>query len=112
MINITDENFEKEVINSEKATLVDFWMNGCPPCSLLSPVLENLENKFSDQIIFTKANVDQAPSAAQRYGINAVPAVILFKQGQPVGGFVGYQTEEKINLWLEESLKKDGKENK
>lgn len=112
MINLTDDNFNQEILENKKTALIDFWMDGCPPCSLVSPILEKMEDKFSSQALFAKVNVGQAPLAAQKYGVNAVPTIILFKEGEPISGFVGFQAEEKINLWLEENLKKNEKSNK
>jgi thioredoxin len=111
VVVLNDENFNKEVLSLEKPVLVDFWMNGCPPCSLLSPVLEKLEKEFSSQIIIAKANLDETPLIIQKYGINAAPTIILFKDGKPVSGFVGFRPEQEIRIWLEENLRKDNGEN-
>jgi thioredoxin len=107
MLNFTDENFNKEISEAEKPVLVDFWMEGCSPCVFLSPAMEKLAGEFSEKIIFAKANFDEAPLTAQKYGINAAPTVILFKKGEPVSGFVGLRQENEIRAWLEENLKKD-----
>ncbi len=105
MINLTDENFEKEISASEKPVLVDFWMFGCAPCSLISPILEKLSNDFEDKIILGKVNLDTAPRTCQKYGINVAPTVILFKEGKPVSGFIGARPENEIRRRLEENLK-------
>lgn len=104
MFNFTDENFNKEVLEAKKPVLVDFWIQGCAPCLLLSPILEELTKEFSEKIIFAKVNLDVAPLAAQKYGINVAPTVILFRQGEPISGFVGLKPEEAIRAWLEENL--------
>jgi len=107
MLNFTDENFNKEVSGAEKPVLVDFWMEGCGPCVLLSPVMEKLAGEFSEKIIFAKANFDEAILTVQKYGINAAPTVVLFKGGEPASGFVGLRPENEIRAWLEDNLKKD-----
>ena len=104
-ITLNDQNFEIEIENAKKPVLVDFWMFGCAPCFLLSPILEKLANDYGEKVIFAKANLDTVPLAAQKYGINMTPTVILFKEGRPVSGFIGARPENEIKEWLEENLK-------
>ena len=107
MINITSENFNQEVLLSKKPVVVDFWMNGCGPCVMLSPIMEKLAVEFANEVIFAKANFDEAALIAQKYGLNAAPTVILFKDGEPLGGFVGLRSEEEVRSWLKENLSKN-----
>lgn len=102
---LTDENFEREISNAKKPVLVDFWMSGCAPCSLISPILERISNDFEEKLILAKVNLDSAPLTAQKYGINMAPTVILFKEGKLVSGFIGVRPEPEIRKWLEENLK-------
>ncbi len=101
---LTDENFEKEVSEAKKPFLVDFWMDGCAPCVLISPILEKLADEFKEEMIFAKVDLNAVPLAVQKYGVNAAPTVILFKEGKPIGGFVGLMPEETIKTWLKENL--------
>lgn len=110
MIYLTDENFEKEIQKADKPVLVDFWMFGCPPCFLLSPIFEKLANDYGEKIIFTKVNINTAPFTAQKYGINVAPTVILFKGGKAIKGFIGVRPESEIRKWLEENLKNNESE--
>jgi len=105
MLTLTDENFEKEICNAKKPVLVDFWMESCGPCYILSPILEKLGNDFGEQIVLAKVNLNETPLASQKYQIKATPTVILFKEGKPISGFVGLRSEEEIRKWLEETLK-------
>ena len=105
IINLTDENFEEEIQNVQKPVLVDFWMSGCTPCFLLSPVFEKLANDYEEKIIFAKVAFDTSPLTAQKYDINLVPTVILFKGGKPISGFIGMKPESEIRKWLEDLLK-------
>jgi len=104
---LTDENFEKEVNGVGKPILVDFWMQGCGPCVLISPILEKLAEEFKEEMILVKVDLNEAPITVQKYGVNAVPTIILFKDGQPVGGFVGMMPEENIRVWLKDNLAQD-----
>lgn len=105
MISLTDQNFEQIVKENNKPVLVDFFAEWCSPCKMLSPILEKIEEEFKEKVIFAKVNVDTAPKTSQKYGINPIPTVILFKEGKPVGSFVGLRAEEEIKTWLENLLK-------
>ncbi len=105
MLFLTDENFEAEIKKSQKPVLVDFFADWCPPCKMLSPILEKLEAEFGANVIFAKINVDESPITAQKYGINPIPTVILFKAGNATASFVGLMPEIEIKNWLEKNLK-------
>ena len=104
MINLTDENFDKEISNAQKPVLVDFWAVWCGPCSFLAPVLEKLSEEYKEKIIFAKVNIDDSPIISQKLGIDRIPNVVLFKNGKVLGGFVGVQPEEAIKKLLEDLL--------
>lgn len=104
MINLNDDNFEKEIHDSKSPVLVDFFADWCPPCQILSPIMEKLEKEFQGKVIFAKINVDTAPQTSQKFKINPIPTVILLRQGKAVGGFVGLKPEEEIRKWLESLL--------
>jgi len=104
MINLTDDNFEKEIQGSEKPVLVDFFADWCPPCKMLSPILEKLEKEYAEKVIFAKINVDASPQTSQKFRINPIPTVILLREGKAAGGFVGLKPEEEIRKWLENLL--------
>lgn len=97
---LTDENFEKEIKNADKLVLVDFFATWCDPCSILAPILDKIAGEFKEKIILIKANLDAVPLIAQKFGIEQVPTVILFKNGKPLDGFIGLQPEESIREWL------------
>ena len=106
-MQLTDENFEKEIENSDKPVLVDFFASWCSPCFILAPILEKIAEDFKGKIIFIKANLDEIPLTAQKFGIDRIPSVILFKNGKPVGGFIGLSPEIVIREWLENALKEN-----
>ena len=104
MITLTDENFEKEITNAPKPILVDFWAQWCSPCLILGPILEKLSEEYQDKFILAKVNLDEAPLTAQKYRIEQIPTVILFKEGKPISGFIGVRPEPIIKNWLEQNL--------
>jgi len=106
-IILTDENFDKEMNSSVKPVLVDFFADWCEPCSMLAPILEKIEKDFSGKIILMKANLDSAPKTAEKFGVEKIPTVILFKAGKPVSGFVGLAGEDGIKDWLENLMKEN-----
>ncbi|MDI6603207.1 MAG: thioredoxin [Patescibacteria group bacterium] len=102
-LTLTDENFEKEIQNADKPVLVDFWALYCSPCLVLSPILEKIAEEYRDKFILAKVNIDAAPLTAQKYGIDRIPTVILFKNGFTISGFLGVRPEPVIKEWLEKN---------
>lgn len=103
MLELTDENFEKEIQATDKPVLVDFWASWCQPCFILSPILEKVAEDYKEKLILAKVNLGEAQGVAQKYGIEKIPTVILFKWGKPVSGFIGVRPEPMIKEWLEKS---------
>lgn len=95
IITITEENFDQEVLQSEKPVLVDFWASWCGPCRMLSPVVDRVADNQSE-VKVGKINVDEQPDLAQQFRVMTIPTLILFKNGQPVKQSVGVQTEAAI----------------
>jgi thioredoxin len=101
MLELTDKNFFEELSKNSKPVLVDFYAVWCPPCKILAPVLEKLSEEFKGKIIFCKINTDENPVVSQKFGIESIPTVVVFKNGEPLDGFIGARPEEIVREWLE-----------
>ncbi len=86
---VTDANFQKEVLEAELPTFVDFWATWCGPCKMIGPIFEELSKEYSGKIKFAKVNVDENPKTPANYGIRGIPTLILFKGGEVVDQLVG-----------------------
>lgn len=100
VLKINSQDFEKEVLQSEKPVLVDFFADWCGPCKMLAPVLEGLSEKM-DKVTFYKVNVDASSDLAGRYGIQAIPNLVIFKDGKAVDQITGFVPEGEIVSRLE-----------
>ena len=96
MIQLSDSNFESEVINSPKPVLVDFWAVWCGPCIMITPELEKLAAEKGDQLKIGKLNVDDNRDTAMKYSISSIPTLLLFKNGEIVKKLIGVMSKEKI----------------
>lgn len=94
MLELTNDNFQKEVIESGQLTLVDFWRPGCGACYKMDPVIEEVDREIGERVKIGKLNVFEAPDIAEKYGIPATPALIIFKNGEPVERAVGVRPKQ------------------
>ena len=95
-ITLTKENFEEEVLKSDKPVLVDFWAVWCGPCQMLGPTIEELAEEYEGKVKVGKVNVDEQPELARQYGIMSIPTMIYFKDGQVAEQTMGVQPKESI----------------
>ena len=103
-IEITDTNFEQEVLNSEQPVVVDFWAPWCGPCKMMEPAMQKLEKQYGDKIKFVRMNVDGNQEIAQRYKVMSVPSLVLFKDGQAKEKVTGYYPEAKLAHYVERKI--------
>ena len=102
--NITDENFEAEVLKATKPTLVDFWAEWCGPCKQVGPILEEISNEMQDQVVVAKHNIDDHPNQPTKWGIRGIPTMLLFKNGELKATKVGATTKSNIVSWIKENI--------
>ena len=100
----TDQNFKSEVLDSKIPVLVDFWAEWCGPCKMLGPIVEKLAQDYSGKLKVGKLNVDDNSEISQEYGIQGIPTIILFKNGQMAKQMVGYQPEDKLKSAVDSIL--------
>ncbi|GAB4223038.1 MAG: thioredoxin [Francisella sp.] len=98
-IDITDSQFENEVLNSDTTVLLDFWAPWCGPCKMLAPILDQLSKDYTKALI-VKVNVDENPNLAAKFGIRSIPTMIIFKDGNPVETFAGVHTAQQLEQKL------------
>jgi thioredoxin 1 len=96
LLNVTDENFEDEVIGSELPVLVDFWAVWCGPCRMVAPFVEQIAEEYKDRLKVAKLNVDENQGVPAKYGIMSIPTLLLFKDGELKETIVGALPKDKI----------------
>ena len=99
--NITDENFETEVLKASKPTLVDFWAEWCGPCRMVGPLVDELSKEYEETAVIGKVNVDENPNTAAKYGIRSIPTILFLKDGElkdkSVGAVAKKQLADKLD---------------
>lgn len=101
---ITDTNFEKDVLGSDKPVLVDFWAEWCGPCRAIAPALEELATEFAGRLIVAKLNIDENPQTPTKYGVRGIPTLMIFQDGQVAATKVGALPKNKIKEWVDASI--------
>ena len=101
LTNVSDANFQAEVLESEQPVLVDFWAPWCGPCRMVAPVLEEIAAEQADKLRVVKLNVDDNQQTAAKYGVMSIPTMIVFKHGQPAKTIVGAYPKRRLEAELE-----------
>ena len=102
--NITDENFETEVLKANKPTLVDFWAEWCGPCKQISPILEEIAEEKKDKLKVVKLNIDENHETPQKYGVRGIPTLLLFNNGKLIDSKVGSMPKSLLSEWIDSFL--------
>ena len=103
-LSVTDENFETEVLKSEKPIVVDFWAELCGPCKQIGPSLEEISDEMADKVIIAKHNIDNEPNTPTKYGGRGIPTMLLFSGGELKATKVGATTKSNIMAWIKENI--------
>lgn len=106
---MTDSNFV-DVVSNHPVVVVDFWAPWCGPCRMVSPVLEEMATEMAGSVTFGKLNVDENPATSQRFGIQGIPTIMVFKDGQPVDGLVGAAPKQMIEARIRPHVGGGGRE--
>ena len=102
--DMNDDNFDSEVLKSDKPVLIDFWAEWCGPCKVLGPVIDEVAEDYSDRVKFVKLNIDNNPSNTQKFGIRGIPTLLLFKNGEKIDTSVGVLSKSELASFLDKNL--------
>jgi thioredoxin 1 len=100
----TDENFEEEVLKSDKPVLIDFWAPWCGPCKAIGPIVEEIASEYADKVKVMKMNVDESQKSAVAYGVRSIPTLMMFKGGKVSDTLIGLVPKEKLEEFVKKSL--------
>ena len=104
VIEVTDQTFEKEVLQADKPAIIDFWAEWCGPCRPIAPIIKELAAEYGDRVKITKMDVDASPGTPGRYGVRAIPTVLAFKGGAVVGQITGARPKSAFDEMVQKLL--------
>jgi thioredoxin 1 len=97
---VSDTTFESEVLKATGPVVVDFWAEWCGPCRMIAPALEEIAGTLNDKVKIVKLNVDENPQTAAKYGIQSIPTLMIFKNGQMASRQIGAAPKQKLEQWI------------
>lgn len=105
VIELNEDNFEKEVAQSKTPVIIDFFANWCGPCQMMKPVFEKISKEYEGKLKFAKVNTEDSPELAQKYGIQGIPCLVITKKAKEVDRIVGFMSEASLKQKINEILK-------
>tara|TARA_B100001123_G_C14332126_1_gene639573 strand:+ start:180 stop:500 length:321 start_codon:yes stop_codon:yes gene_type:complete len=102
--SIKEDSFEKEVVNSELPVLIDFWAEWCGPCKEMNPILEEVSSEMEEKIKVLKINIDENPNIPNKYGVQSIPTLIIFKKGEAISTKVGASIKSDLITWIDSTI--------
>ena len=101
---VTDASFAADVLQSSKPVLVDFWADWCGPCKMIGPALEEISEELAGQVEIVKVDIMENTDTASKFGVQSIPLMVLFKNGEPVAQKLGAAPKSQLKAWLESAL--------
>lgn len=102
--HVTDENWDTEVLSSEKPVLVDYWAEWCGPCKMVAPILEEIATEYADRLKVCKIDIDENTKTPNRYGVRGIPTLMLFREGQIEATKVGALSKSQLAGFLDSNM--------
>ena len=102
--NVTDSNFEMEVINSNTPVLLDYWAEWCGPCKMIAPILEDIASEYNGKIKVAKINIDDNPATPAKYGVRGIPTLMIFKSGSIEATKVGALSKSQLSAFIDSTI--------
>ena len=104
IVSLSEATFDKQINDTEKPILVDFWAEWCRPCKMIAPILEEVAQEYGDKVIFAKVNIEENPSIAPKFNIRGIPTLLIFKHGKVVATQVGALSKAQLKSFIDEQL--------